>query len=102
MIPEECTRGFNGEWWMAALTILLLFTSGCTATPPPPVKSAVPDLSSYPWVYLRDGRPLAKNEQTVSVIAVGDTLLGRGVAGESPAAFSRGNRKRPCQQRQSD
>ncbi len=42
--------------------------------------SAVPDLSAYPWVYLRDGRSLTPSENVVELIAVGDVLLGRGVA----------------------
>ena len=42
-----------------------------------------PDLSDYPWVYLRDGRPLAANESIVELIAVGDVMLGRGVTEES-------------------
>ncbi|MCI0650169.1 MAG: CapA family protein [Chloroflexi bacterium] len=41
-----------------------------------------PDLSAYPWFYRRDGRPLAGDEGVVEVIAVGDVMLGRGVAGE--------------------
>jgi poly-gamma-glutamate synthesis protein (capsule biosynthesis protein) len=42
----------------------------------------VPDLSAYPWVYLRDGRPLTGDEPVVELIAVGDVMLGRGVADE--------------------
>ncbi|MCA9925945.1 MAG: CapA family protein, partial [Anaerolineales bacterium] len=42
----------------------------------------VPDLSVYPWVYLRDGRPLTADEPVVELIAVGDVMLGRGVAEE--------------------
>ena len=62
--------------------LLFLLGSGCTAQPslvdvnaPPPA----PDLDPYPWAYLRHDQPLAANEQLVSVIAVGDLLLGRGV-----------------------
>jgi poly-gamma-glutamate synthesis protein (capsule biosynthesis protein) len=39
-----------------------------------------PDLSAYPWFYLRDDRPLAEGEPVVEFIAVGDVMLGRGVA----------------------
>lgn len=47
----------------------------------------VPDLSAYPWFYLRDGRPLGADEPVVELIAVGDVLPGRGVAGvEAPLA----------------
>ena len=68
--------------------------------------AAAPDLSAYPWLYLRDGAPLpvlrstaslavrstaslavagrsgAAGEPLVELIAVGDVMLGRGVAGE--------------------
>lgn len=40
-----------------------------------------PDLTAYPWLYLRDGRALAAGEAVVEVIAVGDVMLGRDVAG---------------------
>ena len=47
----------------------------------------VPDLSVYPWFYLRDERPLAANESVVELIAVGDVMLGRDVANQpSPLA----------------
>ncbi|MBK8902588.1 MAG: CapA family protein [Anaerolineaceae bacterium] len=42
--------------------------------------AAVPDLSAYPWIYLRDGRSLTPAESVVELIAVGDVMLGRGVA----------------------
>jgi poly-gamma-glutamate capsule biosynthesis protein CapA/YwtB (metallophosphatase superfamily) len=35
------------------------------------------DLSVYPWIYLRDNRPLEKDELTVEGIFVGDILCGR-------------------------
>ncbi len=41
-----------------------------------------PDLEVYPWAYLRHGRLMAPDERAVSVIAVGDVMLGRGVAAE--------------------
>lgn len=48
-----------------------------------PQETAVsPDFTDYPWVYLRDGRPLADDETVTSLIAVGDVLLGRGVASQ--------------------
>jgi hypothetical protein len=37
------------------------------------------DLSAYPWLYLREGKPLAAREQVLELIAVGDVMLGRGV-----------------------
>jgi poly-gamma-glutamate synthesis protein (capsule biosynthesis protein) len=70
--------------FLAASSILILFLSGCTGELPPiAVQPAVTDLDAYPWVYLRDGRPLEADEQVVSVIAVGDTLLGRGISDEA-------------------
>jgi len=42
--------------------------------------TAAPDLSTYPWLYLRDGTPVAAGERVVELIAVGDVMLGRGVA----------------------
>ena len=35
---------------------------------------------AFPFLYLRDGEPLAAEEQVVELIAVGDIMLGRGVA----------------------
>lgn len=61
---------------LTSFFVLLIVVAGRpTAVSPPP------DLAVYPWVYLRDGRPLATAETLASVIAVGDVLLGRGVAG---------------------
>jgi len=45
---------------------------------PPP-----PDSSGYPWLYLRGGEPLAAHERVIELIAVGDVMLGRGVANEA-------------------
>jgi hypothetical protein len=50
--------------------------------PVSPSKPAAPDLSGFPWLYVREGDPVAIGEQVVEVIAVGDVMLGRGVAGE--------------------
>jgi poly-gamma-glutamate capsule biosynthesis protein CapA/YwtB (metallophosphatase superfamily) len=44
---------------------------------------ATPDLSAYPWLYLRDDEPLAADEKVVELMAVGDVMLGRGVADKS-------------------
>jgi poly-gamma-glutamate capsule biosynthesis protein CapA/YwtB (metallophosphatase superfamily) len=45
-----------------------------------PTVSQLPDRDAYPWVYLRDDQELAAGEKLVSLIAVGDIMLGRGVA----------------------
>ena len=41
---------------------------------------ASPDLSAYPWAYLRGGRPVGPDEALVEVVIVGDVMLGRGVS----------------------
>jgi hypothetical protein len=64
----------------AVLPLLLLFLLFTLALFRPEPTAVLPDLSPYPWLYLRDGRPLADDETPVSLIAVGDVLLGRGVA----------------------
>lgn len=76
-----------------ALLLALVVVTGCSgATVTPGALSTTPavtptpaaaDLSGYPWLYLRDGRPLEPGEGAVEVILVGDVMLGRGVAGES-------------------
>jgi hypothetical protein len=43
---------------------------------------ATPDLSAYPWLYLRDDKPLAASEKVGELMAVGDVMLGRGLAHE--------------------
>jgi poly-gamma-glutamate synthesis protein (capsule biosynthesis protein) len=42
------------------------------------VREAPPDLSPFPWIYLRDGRSLDPDEAVVEVMAVGDVYPGRG------------------------
>ncbi|MBS3783923.1 MAG: hypothetical protein KGY78_05735, partial [Anaerolineae bacterium] len=37
-----------------------------------PASGDAPDLSGYPWLYLRDGEPLASDEEAIEVVAVGD------------------------------
>ena len=48
-----------------------------------PASGDAPDLSGYPWLYLRDGEPLASDEEAIEVVAVGDVMLGRGISAES-------------------
>ncbi len=38
---------------------------------------AFPDLSGYPWLYLRGGKPLQADKSPLELIAVGDLMLGR-------------------------
>ena len=53
--------------------------------PAPPAGASIP--SSAVWIYLRGGQPPAANEPVVSVLAVGDVMLGRGLAG-TPDVFA--------------
>jgi len=39
-----------------------------------------PDLTAYPWLYLREGQALDAREAVVELIAVGDVMLGRDIA----------------------
>jgi poly-gamma-glutamate capsule biosynthesis protein CapA/YwtB (metallophosphatase superfamily) len=64
-----------------ATLLTLLAVLGITSQAPRS-KRRPPDLSVYPWLYLRDGEPLASGESVVELVAVGDVMLGRGVAGE--------------------
>jgi poly-gamma-glutamate capsule biosynthesis protein CapA/YwtB (metallophosphatase superfamily) len=41
---------------------------------------AAPDLSAYPWLYLRDDEPLAADEKVIELMAVGDVMVGRDMA----------------------
>ncbi len=65
---------------------VLLVVIGITAQTARP-KQDFPDLSVYPWLYLRDSEPLAAGENVVELVAVGDVMLGRRAAGE-PQPFA--------------
>jgi hypothetical protein len=69
-------RGF-----LAALLVLLVSLLLAIRMVQP--DETAPDLSAYPWLYLRNGEPLAARGELVELIAVGDVMLGRGVADES-------------------
>jgi len=58
-------------WWLATMDMV----------PGPADWTPGPDLSIYPWIYLRDGAPVS-GETPVSLIVVGDVMPGRGVSGE--------------------
>jgi poly-gamma-glutamate capsule biosynthesis protein CapA/YwtB (metallophosphatase superfamily) len=73
------------RFFLATLLTLLLVL-GITARTPR-LDERPPDLSAYPWPYLRGGEPLAAGEHVVELVAVGDVMLGRGVAGE-PRPFA--------------
>ncbi len=72
-------RRHSGLHLWLALTIVIVMMAADRATPGRAGADPAPDLSPYPWFYLRDGRPLAADEPTVELIAVGDVMLGRGV-----------------------
>ncbi|MGA9347336.1 MAG: CapA family protein [Anaerolineae bacterium] len=65
------------------LTLLVTVVAAARTSRP----ESFPDLSVYPWLYLRDGKPLAAGENVVEVMAVGDVMLGRGVIAE-PRPFA--------------
>src|SRR5512137_3094895 len=62
----------------ALFVVQAAMLSACMPAP----GTAIPDLSAYPWLYLRDGTPPKAGEPLVELIAAGDVMLGRGVAGE--------------------
>ena len=63
------------------LLVLLVVVGITTQTLRP--RQGLPDLSVYPWLYLRDGEPLGTSENVVELVTAGDVMLGRGVAGVS-------------------
>ncbi|HOQ98667.1 MAG TPA: CapA family protein [Anaerolineae bacterium] len=71
--------GRQGVCTLCVCFILLLLLLAACAPPQP----QAPDLAPYPWLYLRGGEPPAPGEQVAVVIAVGDVMLGRDVAGEA-------------------
>ena len=61
---------------ISTLILSLMILSGCQRADP---------LASYAWLYQRTGQPVAASEETLTVIAVGDILLGRGVTAPEQA-----------------
>jgi poly-gamma-glutamate synthesis protein (capsule biosynthesis protein) len=61
-------------------------TDGLTATSDL-TSAGVLDERAYPWAFLRDDQDLAAGEKLVSIIAVGDIMLGRGIAA-APSPWS--------------
>jgi len=58
--------------------LLAVLTAGA-----PQHGQTAPDLSAYPWLYLREGQALDAREVVVELIAVGDVMLGRDIASVS-------------------
>ncbi len=48
-------------------------------------QQAEPDFSAYPWIYQRAGWQAGDDHAGVSVVVVGDVMLGRGLAGQGAA-----------------
>jgi len=67
-----CSAGIPSCVVVASLVALFALASA--------VPLAAPDLSGYPWLYLRADHPLVADEETVEIIVVGDVMLGRGLA----------------------
>jgi hypothetical protein len=61
------------------LGLILSVTASPAANREP--AAAPPDLSAYPWLYLREGMPPTPGEGA-TLLAVGDVMLGRGVLAE--------------------
>ena len=68
----------------AILLFVLIVGTGCLPVPQSgPPTAAVPDLTAYPWVDLSNlGWESLEDEGVVSLVAVGDVLLGRGIVVE--------------------
>jgi poly-gamma-glutamate capsule biosynthesis protein CapA/YwtB (metallophosphatase superfamily) len=75
-IPSAKASGKLG----LTLLLILVLLAGCVAADN---SSDAPDLSEYPWVYLRDGLPMEQPGDSGKVILVGDVMLGRGLAEEN-------------------
>ena len=61
---------------ISTLIVSLMVLIGCQRTDP---------LASYAWLYQRTGQPVTASNKTLTVIAVGDILLGRGVTAPEKA-----------------
>ena len=85
---ERCgssQRGANGgprRWssLVSAFVLVLWLTLGLTLSRSNSVRA---DLSAYPWLFLRESRPIASYEEPAEVIFVGDVMLARGLTGGS-------------------
>jgi hypothetical protein len=64
---------------LLSLLLLMLLASRMSGESEAP--AAPPDLSGYPWLYLREGVPPASGVGA-TLLAVGDVMLGRGVLAE--------------------
>jgi poly-gamma-glutamate synthesis protein (capsule biosynthesis protein) len=64
--------------------------AGCVGifTPAAFTQPEYEDFSGYPWYFLRDGLELSDREDVVSILAVGDLMLGRQVFSD-PALFQK-------------
>jgi poly-gamma-glutamate capsule biosynthesis protein CapA/YwtB (metallophosphatase superfamily) len=91
-------RRCGAALYLPSLSLLFAFLVAAAWTSPASAPGPeVPDLPAQPpaaWLYLRDGKPLpvlagrpgAAAEPVVELIAVGDVMLGRGVAEAGPCS----------------
>lgn len=66
-----------------SLIVALVGLSAWLLSAAEPIASGWPDLSGYPWLYRRDEPATLPDEPVVTLLAVGDIFLGRGVANEA-------------------
>lgn len=76
-------RGVRPFLFLTVSLLLLGLIFGRTAPRPTDTNPAAapPDLTVYPWLYLREGIPPPAGDRAV-LLAVGDVMLGRGVLAE--------------------
>jgi hypothetical protein len=71
----------SGRLWGPVLALAMALVAVAGTSPRLIANSPAPDLSAYPWLYLRDARPPAGEDGAVELVAVGDVMAGRGVVG---------------------
>ncbi len=89
---RRCSDGEAGRRSLPASALSLSLLLACLliaawVAPDELPEQGPPDLSVYPWLYLRDGDPLVAGAPILELLAVGDVMLGRGVVDE-PFPFS--------------
>ncbi len=80
--PSGDNSGRRGGFPLAACVLLLAVLANLVILTRSAAYDNLPLLKPYPWFYLRDGKLPSADEQLAEVLAVGDVMLGRGVADE--------------------